>query len=181
MLHVLEKNTGAEKELGGLCLPRSNAVTVRRDFLGTGHERSWLPSSSHAPRPSLGSHSPDAVPRPPSQRAGEQPPMPPRRRVRCPGPAWASVSFSKASDGLGKILAKSTSGTKGLQNTPKNRIRVQTGPDKLKVLNLCRNHQLHRDSDRETLVLEWVLRGKNRGGYRRLDVSHTSHVSQDAA
>lgn len=82
---------------------------------------------------------------------------------------------------MGKILAKSTGGMKGLQNTLKNRIRVQMGPDKLKVLNLHRNHQLHRDSDRETLVLEWVLRGKNRGGYRRLDVSHTSHVSQDAA
>lgn len=37
------------------------------------------------------------------------------------------------------------------QSPAKNKARIYMDPDKLKVLNLCRSHQMQKDSDRETL------------------------------
>lgn len=37
------------------------------------------------------------------------------------------------------------------QSPAKNKGRIYMEPDKLKALNLCRSHQMQKDSDRETL------------------------------
>lgn len=94
--------------------------------------------------------------------------MPPHGHVPR-GCAQVSISFSKPNDGVEKIPAKSTGTPKGMQNTPKNRILI------ILVLNLHRNHQLPKDSDRETLVMWWCLRGISYEDYHTQSVSHTLH------
>lgn len=76
--------------------------------------------SSRIPRPWLSSSQPHG--RPETTRLPGGRTTLPRPPVK--GLTWDTVSFSKTNHGLEKILAKSTGCTKGLQNTPKNRIRV---------------------------------------------------------